>query len=149
MQRDDLFEKKVALDEHINFVKEQLLYTDDPVETRRLIAVLDDLVAEQLQLEDYLGEDSYEPQRRSPSGFHNKYTTSPNKEEVWNSFGQRYPTKPLVFMQIGNWIRPRGGSEWFRVLARYPEYTSIVGEDNNQTMHINRNRYNEPWEYRE
>ncbi|SPN79893.1 Hypothetical protein ZAZAV_582 [Cedratvirus Zaza IHUMI] len=149
MQRDDLYEKKAGLDEHINFLKEQLLYTDDPVETRRLLATLDDLVAEQLQLEDYLGETSYRPQRRSPSGFLNKYTTLPNKEEVWHSFGQRYPTKPLGELRIGTWVRPRGESEWFRLSAKYPKYITMVGEDNNQTIYINSNRYSEPWEYRE
>nr|WIL03013.1 hypothetical protein Cbor_554 [Cedratvirus borely] len=132
MQADDLFEKKVALDEHINFIREQLLYIDDPVETKRLLAILDDLLSEQLQLEDYIMENY------------------PGRTKITEKEAPKRPpatgVKPLGEIQIGTWVRPEG--EWFRLSTKYPKYITVIGE-NNQTIYINSNRYSEPWEYRE
>nr|WIL03890.1 hypothetical protein Cplu_554 [Cedratvirus plubellavi] len=164
MQADDLFEKKVALDEHINFIREQLLYTDDPVETKRLLAILDDLLSEQLQLEDYLScyyEKEEKPLKRpsstqsSPTKRGTEESQRPIKvtfaKRVAKELPQRAPAtgvKPLGEIQIGTWVRPEGEGEWFRLSTKYPKYITVIGE-NNQTMYINSNRYSEPWEYRE
>lgn len=128
MQVGDLFEKKMALDEHINFIREQLLYTEDPQETKRLLSVLDDLLAEQMQLEDYL-----------------------EKPNFVKEIKQRLPAvgcKSLSEMKVGMYVRSKGNGEWFLVVDKDRDCMTVRGESN-QTMYINSNRYSEPWEYRE
>ncbi|SHO33599.1 Hypothetical protein BQ3484_531 [Cedratvirus A11] len=129
MQADDLFEKKVALDEHINFIREQLLYTDDPVETKRLLATLDDLLAEQMQLEDYLEKPSFVKETK-----------------------QRLPAlgaKPLGSIKVGMFVRNKDKGEWFLLSTKRSSHMIIIGEENNQTMYVNNNIYSQVWEYRE
>ena len=54
MQSDDFTTKKRDLDAHVEFIQEQLLIVEGREERTKLYSVLDELLAEKLQIEDYL-----------------------------------------------------------------------------------------------
>nr|WIL04908.1 hypothetical protein Cduv_428 [Cedratvirus duvanny] len=60
MQVNDFMVKKKELDAHVQFLKEQLLLVESRKERERLCSVLDELLAEKMQIDDYLEEASLE-----------------------------------------------------------------------------------------
>nr|WIL03404.1 hypothetical protein Cplu_463 [Cedratvirus plubellavi] len=54
MQVDNFEEKKKDLDAHVEFIKGQILLVEDEKEKTRLLSVLDELLSEKVQLDDYV-----------------------------------------------------------------------------------------------
>ncbi|SPN79721.1 Ankyrin repeat-containing protein [Cedratvirus Zaza IHUMI] len=67
MQVNDFMVKKRELDAHVEFLREQLLLVEDKRERERLYSVLDELLAEKMQIDDYLEEASLEQNRKAVS----------------------------------------------------------------------------------
>ncbi|SHO33480.1 Ankyrin repeat [Cedratvirus A11] len=65
MQVNDFIVKKRELDAHVEFLQEQLLLVEDRRERERLYSVLDELLAEKMQIDDYLEEASLEQGRKA------------------------------------------------------------------------------------
>ncbi|SOB74063.1 ankyrin repeat [Cedratvirus lausannensis] len=65
MQVNDFMVKKRELDAHVEFLQEQLLLVEDKKERERLYSVLDELLAEKMQIDDYLEEASLEQNRKA------------------------------------------------------------------------------------
>nr|WIL03812.1 ankyrin repeat protein [Cedratvirus plubellavi] len=65
MQVNDFMVKKRELDAHVEFLQEQLLLVEDKRERERLYSVLDELLAEKMQIDDYLEEASLEQNRKA------------------------------------------------------------------------------------
>lgn len=63
LQRDNLYEKKADLDTQILILQEQLLLVEDKQERQRLYATLDALLAEQMQVDDYLAQEALVPDK--------------------------------------------------------------------------------------
>lgn len=88
MQVNDFVAKKRDLDAHVKFLEEQLLLVEDKQERQRLYSVLDELLAEKLQIDDYVEGETHtgssstfkrlEEQRKAPP-------QSPVQESVYSA----------------------------------------------------------------
>ncbi|QIN54615.1 hypothetical protein [Cedratvirus kamchatka] len=58
LYRDNLYEKKADLDAQVAILQEQLLLVEDKKERARLYSTLDALLAEQMQMDDYLAQET-------------------------------------------------------------------------------------------
>nr|WIL04278.1 hypothetical protein Clen_348 [Cedratvirus lena] len=76
MQVNDFMVKKKELDAHVQFLKEQLLLVESRKERERLYSVLDELLAEKMQIDDYLEEASLEKNKKLGSSYIDKIRES-------------------------------------------------------------------------
>lgn len=58
MQVNDFAAKKRDLDAHVKVLQEQLLFVEDKQERQRLYSVLDELLAEKMQIDDYMEKEA-------------------------------------------------------------------------------------------
>nr|WIL03478.1 hypothetical protein Cplu_552 [Cedratvirus plubellavi] len=69
MRRDNLLEKKADLDTQVIILQEQLLLVEDKKERARLYSALDALLAEQMQMDDYLAQEEVRAPERGVANF--------------------------------------------------------------------------------
>ncbi|SOB73925.1 hypothetical protein BQ9231_00042 [Cedratvirus lausannensis] len=73
MRRDNLLEKKADLDTQVVILQEQLLLVEDKKERARLYSTLDALLAEQMQMDDYLAQEEVRAPETGVANFVNQF----------------------------------------------------------------------------